>query len=217
MGENPKAVTPFRLQALVTQESHSLHNYRKGKLATFLGEVYEDWIIPHLAKEVVKEQRFMAELTADEMQEVSSIVIKSRINNKIKEIILRGEQVENLEPFRQTIGETFLQSNKKFIEILKDEMKKVPLGIKVNIVGKQEYLQFMVDSLVNIFNKLYRGPEDLANPAMVGLFNKILEGSGIDTVNFGAAKFAFQQASTQQTPKLEPLQVKTQTNEYISQ
>lgn len=211
-GGTPKSGTPFRLQALITQESHSLHNYRKGKIATFLQEIYNDWIIPHLAKEISKKQRFMAELTMDEMQEVSQMFIKAQTNQRIKEQILSGviPNPEEIEAFKQVTEETFMGNNKKFIQIVKDEMKKVPLGVKVNIVGKQEYLQFMVDGLVNIFNKLYRGPEDLQNPAMVGLFNKILEGSGIDTVNFGAAKFAFQAQAQQATPSLEPLKVKAQ-------
>ena len=212
MGESPKAGTPFRLQALITQESHSLHNYRKGKIATFLQMIYQEWIIPHLATEIAKEQMFMAELSFEEMQEVADRIVDNVANKRLKEAILKGELPvpEEVEAMKLTNKEIFLKSNKKFLKIFKDEMKKTALGVKINIVGKQEYLQFMVDSLVNVFNKLYRGPEDFQNPAMVGLFNKILEGSGVDVINYGAAKFAMQAQAQKATPSLEPLKVKPQ-------
>ena len=212
MGESPKAGTPFRLQALITQESHSLHNYRKGKIATFLQMIYQEWIIPHLATEIAKEQMFMAELSFEEMQEVADRIVDNIANKRLKEAILKGELPvpEEVEAMKLTNKEIFLKSNKKFLKIFKDEMKKTALGVKINIVGKQEYLQFMVDSLVNVFNKLYRGPEDFQNPAMVGLFNKILEGSGVDVINYGAAKFAMQAQAQKATPSLEPLKVKPQ-------
>src|SRR3990167_3361473 len=44
-GDEPPAGTPFKSVEFQASESHSLHECRKGKLATFLDEVYQDWII----------------------------------------------------------------------------------------------------------------------------------------------------------------------------
>ena len=54
MGETPASGTPFDLQELVTQEASSLHEYRKGKIATFVDEIYQDWIIPYIVREISK-------------------------------------------------------------------------------------------------------------------------------------------------------------------
>lgn len=188
LGEQPASGTPFKLQELITAESHSLHEYRKGKLATFVGEMYRDWIIPSIVSEVNKGQEFLEELDADELQGIADNIVVNEANNLIKENILRGElpDREKVEEAKIRAREMFMKGgNRKFIRILKEELKEAPVDVFVNIVGKQKYLSQITDKLVNIFRTIISNPLIFQqNPSLAKTFNEILEASGLSPIDF---------------------------------
>jgi len=186
MGKSPVSGTPFKLQELVTSEAHSLHEYRKGKLATFLDEIYMDWIIPYITREITKGKEFLSELTLDEMQYVADKVLIAQTNDLVKRIILNGQLVtpEVIEQFKAQAKIDFMKDKRKFIKILKDEMKDAPVSVKTNIAGKQKDLAGVVDKLVNVFKQIVATPQILQSPPMAKLFNQIIEGSGLEPVDF---------------------------------
>ena len=153
LGEQPSAGTPFKLQELITAESHSLHEYRKGKLAIFLDEIYQDWIIPKIAKEITKKQEFLANLDLSELQAIADNLVILESNKLIKERILSGELTSNeeIEQYKVQVREEFMKKgNKRFIQILEGELKDLPISVEINIAGKQKYLASMTDKLVNV-------------------------------------------------------------------
>jgi len=186
MGEQPTSGTPFKLQELVTQEAHSLHEYRKGKLAIFLDEVFKDWIIPHIAKEITQDHEFLASLDLDELQTVADNVVTQESNNYAKEIVLRGEDYDpqKVQAYGQQIRNEFMKSSKKFISILEGELKGAPLDVEVNIAGKQKDLSGLTDKLVNVFRQIIQAPGILDDPRMAKIFNQILESSGLSPIDF---------------------------------
>ncbi|RLF07587.1 MAG: hypothetical protein DRJ64_02670 [Thermoprotei archaeon] len=207
MGESPKSGTPFKLQELVTNNSQGLHDYRRGKLSTFLDGIYKDWIIPHLKTEIVNEQKFLAELDVKEMQTIADAITEKKVNEGVMETILNGDipNAEDIELARTESREKFLSGdNKKFFKIFKDEMKDVAVDVRVNIAGKQEYMRERVDKLVNVFRQVLGNPAALAEPAMADLFNKIIESSGLEQIDFSGIKApeqAPQQAPQEQAPQ----------------
>ena len=66
LGKQPPAGTPFRLQERVVFEGKGMHEYRRGKFGKFIEEIYRDWIIPHISREIVKGKEFLTSLSADE-------------------------------------------------------------------------------------------------------------------------------------------------------
>ena len=191
LGEQPPAGTPFASIQFQAAESQSLHEYRKGKIATFTDEIYLDWIVPQLAKEIIQEQEFLAELDVDELRDISERVAKSKTNDFIKKKILDGELVEQdeVDAIRELEQETFLEGgNKKFIKILKGELKNAPISVKVNIAGKQKNAPAITDKLVNVFRTIVQAPQILDDPRMAKLFNQILEQSGLSPIEFGLTK-----------------------------
>lgn len=191
MGESPTAGTPFKLQELVTAEAHSLHDYRKGQLATFLGEIYRDWVLPYISREIAKGQEFLSELDLDELQSVADSLVTCEANKLIIEKILNGEEIDPLmiDAYKEKVRLQFMKGgNKKFISILEGEMKSAPLDVEVNIVGKQKYLSALTDKLTNIFRQIIATPQILDDPRMAKIFNQILESSGLDPVDFYSPK-----------------------------
>ncbi len=187
MGEAPTSGTPFNLQELVTQEASSLHEYRKGKISTFVEEIYRDWIIPYIVKEIEKGQEFLADLSLDELQAVADNLVVVETNKMVKERILNGQEIQPqmVQEFQQKTKADFMKGgSKRFLKILKDELKDAPIDVEVNIAGKQKDLKGMTDKLVNVFKTIVSNPTVLDDPRAAKIFNQILESSGLSPIDF---------------------------------
>lgn len=189
-GESPSAGTPFKLQELVVMEAKSLHQWRQGKIAAFMDEIYRDWILPYIKKEIVNGQKFLAELSADELMDVADKVIAHSRNEFIKNKILNGEIItrEEVNVFTETQRNGFVKGQRKFIEILKGEFNNEELGIRTNIAGKQKNLALMTDKMVNVLRQFIATPEIRQDPEMIKLLNTILESSGMSPMIFGTSR-----------------------------
>jgi len=221
LGEQPHAGTPFRSQERQVIEAKGLHEYRKEKYARFLEEVYQDWIIPHIQKEIVKGGKFLTELTTDEMQFVVDKLVTKQANKFIKELILQGQAVtrEQVELFKaQTREKLAKQGNKKFVEILKGEFNDKPLRVKVSIASASKDLAGMTDKMVNIFRQIISNPQAFQQamqiPEMAATFNNILEYSGITPAVYAGLSAPQQQVSQPQqqggvTPELDSDELQT--------
>lgn len=209
LGKNPSAGTPFKLENLVTTQGQGLHDRRRGKFATFVAEMYRDWIIPDIAKEIANGTKFLATLSQDELEYVADCMVRSKTHDYVKERILSGQTVDDaqVEEFKQKVRDDFMRGgNKRFIEILKDEFKNVTIHVKVNVAGKQKDLEGTVDKLTNVLRFVFStyDPQTktfaaLEDPKAMKVFNKLIEYSGLDPIDFGYAV-----AKPQPTQTLQP-------------
>jgi hypothetical protein len=217
MGEAPTAGTPFKLYEAQQIEGKGMHKYRQGKLAVFMDEIYRDWILPHLGREIVKEQHFMAELSADEMMEIVDKVMIKKANEFKKKMILSLQDVDEelVVAYKDTIKQEFAkEGNKKFFEILAEEMKDIELSVMTNIAGKQKNLALLTDKVVNVLRQYLASPQIRQDPEMTKLLNIILESSGLSPIMFGMSA----QAPQQQGGSAQPMEAmaqgaKQQTNQ----
>jgi hypothetical protein len=209
LGEQPTSGTPFKLQELVTQEAHSLHEYRKGKLAIFFDELFHDWFLPDIATDVTADHEFLSSLDLDELQTVADNVVTQESNNYAKEMVLRGEDYDpqKVQAYGQQVRSEFMKSSKKFIQILKTDLKGVPLSVQVNIAGKEKDLSGLTDKLVNVFRQIIAAPGILDDPRMAKIFNQILESSGLSPIDF-YQKPAPQQGNQPQNKVMETMAFK---------
>lgn len=190
-GKESPSGTPFAALQAQIQQGLGLHEYRRGQFAKHIEEIYMDDYIPKIAKEITKGQRFLAELSSDEMQFISENMANYEANRLILKAVLNGQPItqEEVTALKEEFKTNFLNGgNKKFIEILKDEFKDVELKVKVNVAGKQKNLPQMVDKIVNIFRFIISNPQGFAQlmqvPALQKAFTEILEYSGMSVANF---------------------------------
>lgn len=186
MGENPSAGTPFKLQDLITSEGQGIHEYRKGKLATFMDELYRDWIIPHLVDTLGKGDEFLAEFDMQELQYIADALSINMSNQQIVDMVIAGEDVNDdvQEMLKSMARDEFMKGGpKKFVQILEKEMEDAPVDVFTNIVGKQKNLSRVVDNLTNIFRQIIAAPQALDDPRMASVFNQILQASGLDPID----------------------------------
>lgn len=221
LGETPSSGTPFKLFEAQTIEGKGMHKYRQGKLAVFMDELYREWILPYLAKEIVKEQEFMQELSFDEMQLVTEKVLTEKSNDFKKRMILSGQVIneELIQDFQAQVRVSVSkEGNKRFFKILKDEMKDISISVMTNIAGKQKNLALMTDKLVNVLRQYMSTPELRQDPEMTKLLNTILESSGLSPISFGPSPQQAQQAQQQVQQQqgggsTQPLQELSQGNQ----
>jgi len=191
LGQSPSAGTPFKLFEAQQIEGKGTHYYRQGKYAVFVDELYRDWILSHLSKEITKDSTFLTTLSSDEFQTIADTIVSNRVEKMKVERILNGELIYNdeVEQFKTETRESFLKGgSKRFLKILKDEFKDVPIKVKTNIIGKGKNLALVTDKVVNILRQFIATPEIRQDPEMVKLLNIILESSGLSPLIFGSSR-----------------------------
>ena len=170
-----------------------------------MGEIYRDWIIPHIAREITAGKEFLAKLDLEELHQVADALADCEANRIIKESLLKGILLDNqlVETIKAKVKENFMKGgDQRFLEILAGELKGLELDVQVNIVGKQANLAQVTDKLTNVFRTILANPAILQNPPMAKLFNEILESSGLSPVDF----YGFQ-VPQQQLAQPQPQQV----------
>jgi hypothetical protein len=190
LGETPNSGTPFKLYEAQSIEGKGMHKYRQGQIAVFIDEIYREWIIPHIEKEITKEHTFLSELSFDELQKISEQIVDNEINKLNKKRILNGELIDKnlVEEDKNKIRQNFLKGgNKRFIKILSKELEDVSLKVKTNIANKQKNLALLTDKIVNVLRQFISTPEIRQDPEMVKLLNTILESSGMSPIMFSSS------------------------------
>lgn len=187
-GKEPTAGTPFASLQAQIQQGGGLHEYRQGKLATFWDEVEMDWIIPYLAKEIVQEQEFLAELSLDELQYVGDALVQCEEAKMQKNYVLanagQAATPEMVQAYNEIVMKQFKKKGTKhFIQILQGEMKDISLTVRTNVAGKQKDLANRVEKLSNVFRTILSNPYMLQSPPIAKLFNQIVEASGLDPID----------------------------------
>lgn len=207
LGHQPTAGTPFKSVESQVIENKSLHLWRQGRISVFVDEIYRDWTIPRMGKEISKGSKFLSTLSADEMMKVGEAVITNQTNRRIIDMVLDGKipTEEEIALFKQVVSQTFFKDNKKFLEILKDEMTGEKLSVSTNIAGKQKDLSAMTDKIVNIVRQVIATPQILQDPTMMKWLNTILESSGMSPIMFGAKLSPLQPQDIQQGGNTEAI------------
>ena len=192
LGLNPTSGTPLGTTEIVTNQGQGIHEYRRGQIASFAGEIWRDWVSPYFVNDLLQGDKWIDDLSMDEMQKVMEDISISVTNKEIKKrqfAYLKGEgkymQPEEAAMFKDKVKAEFSRGgSKRFHEIVKDEFKDIPVDVEFNIAGKQKDFTKMVNGLNNVFRTVFANPAILQNPGMAQLFNEIIEYSGLSPVDF---------------------------------
>ena len=189
LGKNPNAGTPFALQNLIVQEGNGIHEYRQGKIASFVADqLYRDWILGYLVREMNNGKTFSEELSLDEMQEVSERLVENEVNDKIKEAFLKGKitTAEERDAMKTLLKDDFKKNgSRRFFEVVKGELKDLPIEVFVNITGKQKNMVKNADNLTKVITFAIANAQAIqAIPGVGKAVNELLEESGMSAIDF---------------------------------
>lgn len=205
-GEAPTAGTPAQLQELVVSTGQGMHEYRKGKFSDFIGEIYKDWVLPQLEREIASEHEFFSEFSLKELQYIARNMSQRMINRKVIDSVLEGKGVpsrEEQEALRVVVQDEIKETGKdKFVKILQDEFKGEKLGIKFNIANRQAKLVQNIGKLLDIMRTVISAPQILENEGIGDLFNQVIEFSGLNPVDLTPSPVQEPQQTPQPTEAL---------------
>lgn len=217
LGVNPPAGTPFALQSLVVQQGQGIHEYRQGKIATFVSDVlYRDWILEILVTEMNKGDEWLDELTLDEMQYVAEAVSTQQANQEAVKLSIKyfdkegkAPTQEEIDTFKEVVKTNFMKGgNKRFLKIVKDELKDIPIDVFINIKQKQKDMSKNADSITNILRTVMSNPQAFQQMPGIGkAFNELIENSGLSPVDFsGMITPPAQPPQPQEQAQMQPQQ-----------
>ena len=193
LGLNPTSGTPLGTTEIVTAQGQGIHEYRQGKIAAFWQEIYRDWVLPHLYRQINAGHKWMDELSLKEMQEVAEKMMTKSTNDRIKQMVLSGQDVspEAVEQYKSLFKELFMKGGeKRFLEVAKDEFSD-PMDVEISISNKQRNAAEMVSKLNSVFRTLFTPGAVQAlqqNEQLADLLNQILEASNLSPINFALGK-----------------------------
>ncbi len=193
MGKEGSSGTTFRGQERSVAQGRGSHDRRRGKRAKFIEEIYRDWILPDIKKQILKGKKFLATLSTEEMQWISDQVVANLVNRHIKDIILTGGIItkEEQDALTQKLKQDFLKKgNKHLLEILKGEFEDIEIKMGINVAGKQKDLVQLSDKLLSIFQFIFQNPagfqQAMQIPALAKSFENLLEFGGMSIIDFSS-------------------------------
>jgi hypothetical protein len=198
LGISPTSGTPLGTTEIITSEGQGIHEWKQGRIATFISEVYRDWVLKFLVKEMDSGQKFLEELSIDELEEVAQKVMTKESNNWVRNRILETGDIPTTEERdlrMQAEKEGFVKKgSKRFMEVMKGELKSLPVDVFINIRGKQKNMVKEVVAISNLARDLIANPDGFKNSGMGKLFNEMIENSGFSPINFAEITTASKQA-----------------------
>ena len=205
LGKEATSGTTFRGQERTVAQGRGSHDRKRGKRAKHIEEIYRDWIIPDIRKEILKGKKFLATLSSEEMTWVAEQLAISQANEAIKDAVLyKGKAVtkEEQDMLIQIRKQSILkQGNKQLIEILKGEFEDVEIKMGISVASKQKDLAMLSDKLLSVFQFIFANPQGFQQamqiPALQKSFENILEFSGMSIGDF---------STLLQAPVMSPMQ-----------
>uniref|UniRef100_A0A6H1ZKE8 Portal protein n=1 Tax=viral metagenome TaxID=1070528 RepID=A0A6H1ZKE8_9ZZZZ len=189
-GESLPSGTPFSLGMLINQNANKLFDFVRENIGLFLEEVFEDWIIPELSKDLNKEH--ILELTdKEEMEWVNERFKSNHLLSKIKDFILntgRKPTQEEVDMAQQILSQRMEGKEHLYFEV-PEKFYDFDKSVEVDITGESMNKQATLQTLASIMQMVGGNPEMLEHPAM----QKIMDISGFNDVDFRVAKPQAQQ------------------------
>ncbi len=146
-GESMPAGTPFRLSALLNQNANKLFDFIREKLAIPFSEIFEEWIIPQIVKDI-------------KAQEILRITGDSDMLGRLQTMIIESWYVQNLiaigphsQVIAQALKDTKMEELKSRPQLLMSELTEVFNDFKphvsVIITGEQLNLDADLQTIGN--------------------------------------------------------------------
>lgn len=196
-GETMPSSTPFRSVALQNQSGNSVFGYRREEMGIFLKRVFENWVIPFLAKSINREHILSSEFSAHELSKIDESFSVYSANQRIKDTLLKGDFTEPInaeryqeiqDEYRELVQET---DNQRFVQIPKNYFKDLDYKVSVVTTDEQRNKAVVLESLSKILADVSNTYDPntgtfalLEDPTLATIFSKAVElsGAGISPV-----------------------------------
>jgi hypothetical protein len=183
----PHANAAFRLQASLQNEATAIFEYRRQELGIFVREIYRDWVLPFLVKQIQKTTEFVGEMTPDEVDTISDLIADYETKAKVKSTILSGKVITQpqADAFKVALKQAHVKAGPKRKFKFPKGFFKGDYNVQVNTTGEQQDNQKMLTGIFQIFGAIGQNPTILNDPRMANLFNQAMELLGVSPALMG--------------------------------
>lgn len=187
-GEAPTAGTPYSQTALLNQVANSPFEYRREEWGIFLNEILNDWILPHLKKEVMSEHILVSDYDDAELEMIDESIANFDSNKSILKDLFENDNLATPHEQQMMISgskQSLKKHGKKREIIVPEGFLEVGGRITANITGELKNKGAMLQSLDSIFKTVVStfNPNTgeysaLKDPVLSKIFGQIVEMSG---------------------------------------
>lgn len=202
-GETMPSGTPYSQTALLNQVAQRPFAFRQEEAGIDLEEMLNEWIVPHIIKQLYKGHILASDFTDDELTVLDESFGNKMAREAAKTLLLSGQMFEgeDLDTIRsQAIERAKKNGTKRYVEIPDGFFDGWQGKVTFNMTNEQENKQVVMQSLNNIMQTVAQtyNPQTgefsiLENPVLSKLFGVIVDKAGIDgvspaTLGIGGAK-----------------------------
>ena len=181
-GETMPSGTPLGSLAIQAQQASSYFDYKREEAGVFITELFNDWILPFLAKRINKEHILSSEFDNDELMKMDEAFATHLVNEEIKTKILSGMIVS---PEEYTAGIEFTKNklsqrgNRRFLEVPFGWFKDFKPKVSVIVTKELQDTDVEKKNLEYISMILAKNPQAMQDPMMAKIIGRMAELSGI--------------------------------------
>lgn len=181
-GETMPSGTPLGSLAIQAQQASSYFDYKREEAGVFITELFNDWVLPFLAKRINKEHILDSEFSGDELIKIDESFATALVNEEVKKRILSGMIVS---PEEYTAGIDFTKQqlakrgNRRFLEMPAGYFKNFKPKVSVIVTKELQDLDVQKTSLGYISQIIAANPNALQNPILAKIIGKQAEIAGI--------------------------------------
>ncbi len=195
LGKEAPSGTTFRGQERSVAQNKGFHDRRRGQRAKFIEQIYRDWIIPDMAKELTSDKKFLASLSLEELRWVAEQVTTNVANQTIIDKVLTmeskditSENIQALNDLHIVLKDEYMKGgNKRLIELLKKDFEDVEIKVQVVVDSKSKSLSDLSDKYLSILQIAMANPQFRMNIEANGMsnaFDDLLELGGLSQIDF---------------------------------
>lgn len=208
-GETMPSGTPYRQTAILNQEAGSLFEYRREEAGLFVQEIYQDWILPFIVKQIRKDKELTATLEPEELERLSNAIADHEATDFAKEQILTDNLAvqQDIDAVHEAARETSMKRPRQSLGQFKDLFKDDWEGrADVITTGEQKNKAAVLETVNNAikFVVAMQLPDGrnlvMEDGVMRDLFLQLMEFAGISPVLFGKRPGASSPAPTPVIP-----------------
>jgi len=227
-GEQPPSGTPLGQTQILNQVANSPFQYQQEVWGLWLNDILNDWVMPYLKKNILKDHDLVADFSEDELNEIDEAISNEHINPQIAQMMFDRKEVT------PEIQQGMVDETKKGLSKfgtkreIKIPKKFLDVGGKLtaNITGEMKNKQAILQSMDSIMGKVVQSFDPntgkygvLENPTLNKLFKTMVEMAGIpfSSVQLGNTAGKGGTAPTSMTPDLTAMQTQGQPAPVMAQ
>lgn len=181
-GETMPSGTPLGSLAIQAQQASSYFDYKREEAGIFITELFNDWVLPFLAKRINKEHILSSEFGQDELMKMDEAFATHLVNEELKKKVLAGVIVS---PEEYQAGIDFTKNklaqrgNRRFLEVPSGWFKDFKPKVSVIVTKELKDIDVEKKNLEYISMIFAKNPQAMQDPVMAKIIGRMAELSGI--------------------------------------